>query len=185
MAATSAGSGSDEPRGLSRLPHLDRLPVPSLSLGAGGDAEGSDALTDFLDRSRDWSRQSVPLSWRVVGALWSLVVLLVGVGSGLVVVLRHPRMCGHLWCEASTFGGHPLATLVFAACGLAAFAVLAVLTCGLTRVTARQLVAVVVASVASVAAVIGAVVVLVVLVVSVVLIALALFLALLSMVRAA
>ena len=177
------GSSSDAPRHVLR--HVERLPVVlPVRAGTPPGATGG-ALVDFVGRASDWRQQPVRLSWRLTGALWCLVLLVAGVCAGLVAVLRHPGVCGALWCRAATFGGHPLATLVVAAASLAAFAVLAALTRGLTRVTSRQLVAVAVTSVGAVIAVIGALVVLVVVVVGALLAGFALLALLVSMARTA
>jgi hypothetical protein len=161
------------------LRHVERLPVPSLAPGAAA----GDALADFVGRASDWRRQAVPLSWRLTGGLWCLVLLVAAVCAGLVAVLRNPGVCGGLWCRTATLGGHPLVTLLVAASSLTAFAVLAALTRGLTRVTSRRLVAIAVASAGAVTAVIGAVVVLVVVVVGALLVGLALLAVLASMAR--
>jgi hypothetical protein len=166
-----------------RFPHVERLPVPSLRpAGTSPDVPG-DALADLVGRISDWRRRPVPLTWQVTGALWFLVLLVAGMCAGLVAVLRHPGVCDALWCRTATFGGHPRATLVVAAASLAAFAVLAALTRGLTRVNTRQLVAVVVSSAGAVTAVIGALVVIVVVVAGALLAGFALIALLVSMAR--
>jgi hypothetical protein len=179
--------GQDSSSGASRRPlrHVERLPVPALWPSGSAPGATSDAFTKFVGNASDWRRKPVLLSVRLTGALWCLVLLVAVTCAGLIAIMRHPAGCDTLWCRTATLGGHPLATLLLAASSLTAFAALAAITRGLTRVTTHQLVAVAASSVGAVIAVIGAVLVVVVVVVGALLIGFALFAALLSMARAA
>ena len=168
-----------------RLPHVERLPVPSLWPPGNSPGMTGDAFERFVGNTSDWRRQSVSLSGRLTAALWFLVLLVAATCAGLIVIVRRPAACDTLWCRTATLGGHPLATLLLAASSFTAFAALAAITRGLTRVSTHQLVAVAVSSAGAVVAVIGALLVLVVVVVGALLIGFALFAALLSMARAA
>jgi hypothetical protein len=138
-------------------PYVEQLPVRP----TGGPARA--ALRDYVDTSVAWSMRPVAASGRLTAALWTLIAITAGVCSWLTVLLRSGWSCDATLCSSATLGGHPRVTLGIAIASLAAFAVLAMCTRGLTRMGGRELVALAPAAVGGVVAVIGAVTVLVLL----------------------
>jgi hypothetical protein len=84
-----------------------------------------------------WTPERVPLARRTTFVLWVLAAVGIGSSIGLAGILGEQGGCSGTVCSVSTFGGHPLITLLLAAAGSVALLVAAAFTRGLTSSNAN------------------------------------------------
>jgi hypothetical protein len=122
--------------------------------------ESEDALSVFVESTRSWHREPVPLSRRTRTALWVVAAANLLVSSWLATVLTSLTPCSGFLCTIATLGDHHVVLLVLTGSCVAAMVGTAVMTGGLTRANGGHLAVLVPAAAVGVGAVLGVVLVL-------------------------
>ncbi|MDX6283431.1 MAG: hypothetical protein QOH03_4502 [Kribbellaceae bacterium] len=114
------------------MAQLDLLPPrPIVSV----DQVTHEALSDFVYARPPRERRRVLLARRTTVALWLLLAIGLFGCVEMLAIVRSTTGCSGTACSVSTFGGHPMVTLVLAAIGTSALIVAAAFTRGFTLVS--------------------------------------------------
>ncbi len=132
--------------------------------------EEENAVDAFVESTRSWEREEVPLSREVTTGLWVLAVANLLVGGWSVAVLSAVAPCSGLLCTFATLGDRHVLQLVLSCSYVALMIGAAAVTGGLTRANGVHLAVLVPTALIGVGTVFGAVVVVVVIVAGVTLV---------------
>jgi hypothetical protein len=123
--------------------------------GADNRNVSHNALQDFVQSSRPWSQERVPVPRRLQWALWTLIPIELFWGLWLATIVNGATACRGPICTVATLNHHAAALLACGVLSLAALVGLIPFTCRFSRCNGVEVIGLALASVAGGASLLG------------------------------